>query len=153
MTFVLDSTVVLAWLQPPADGADRAYAERVLAGLAETGAWVPAVWWVDLAHGIAAAERAGAATEAESTQFLKLLSPLPISEREGPNSALLHKSLELVRRYGVSAERAVYLALALYEGVSLATLDGTLRSAARQCGVTCYQLLPEPRVPAPSDFR
>lgn len=138
MRFVLDSTVSMCWLSRTCSPDDRQYAEQVLASLIKNEAWVPSAWWIELTHYLATSEQTGLTTEAASQQFLRLLEPLPIVERVISGAKLLQKTLELSRRHGLGAHRAVYLALTLLEGLPLATLDKTLREAARKAGVQAY---------------
>lgn len=125
----------MRWLLRSGDLDDQKYADQVLASLIRDGAWVPPMWWAEMANVIYGAEQRGLLSQAEAEQFLQLLAPLPIVERLMPGPQLLTKTLVLTRQFGLHADRAGYLALALQEGVPLGTLDATLRKAAHQCGV------------------
>jgi predicted nucleic acid-binding protein len=138
MKFVLDYTVSMRWLMRDGSAGDQQLADRVLANLVKNEAWVPSLWWTDMTSVISKAEKNNLISQSESTQFLRLLEPLPISERLIPGSQLLQNTLELSRRYGLNANRAAYIVLAMTESLPLATVDETLRKAALRSGVLTY---------------
>jgi len=130
--FVVDNSVVMSWcFRDAGDG----YAEGVLDLLATGAALVPAIWPLEVANVLAAAERRGRLTEADSGHFLRLLGDLPISLLAEPPERVTGEILALARRTGLSAYDASYLDLAMREGVPLATRDAALRKAAEVVGV------------------
>lgn len=137
MRFVLDNSVVMRWLFQDGSDTDRAYADHVLDRLAvdNVEAMAPAIWPLEVANVVARAEAAGATAEATSTEFLNLLEDLGISIDGDTASHSLGATLQLARRYQLSAYDACYLELALRVSVPIATLDGALRGAAEQTGV------------------
>lgn len=130
--FVLDCSVVMAWCFE--DEADS-YADSILDLLAANGAIVPSIWPLEIANVLLVAERRKRLTEADSLQFIRLLSDLPIVvDRETPDRAL-SAIMFVGRQQGLSSYDAAYLELAMREGAELATRDKGLAEAARKCGV------------------
>ena len=128
--FVLDVSVTMAWcFQDEADAAT----ESVLDQLQHDGAAVPAIWSLEVANVILAAERRGRITEAQATRFLDLLRQLPISVDEAATD--VPAVVAVGRRHGLSSYDAAYLLLAQRLGVPLATLDRPLAEAAGRAHV------------------
>lgn len=75
-----------------------------------------------------------------SEAFLEMLSQAPIVNDTATFSHSLTDTLQLARRYRLSAYDASYLELALRAGLSLATLDEGLGKAARKAGVKRFSL-------------
>ena len=84
---------------------------------------------------IARAEAQGMLAEAQSKAFLEMLSNAPIRADGATFTQALGGTLDLARRYRLSAYDASYLELALRAGLPLATLDADLAKAARKAGV------------------
>lgn len=143
MRFVLDFSVSMRWLLRSADTDEQKYADQVLASLIKDEAWVPRLWWAEMAKMISGAEQQGLLSQVESEQFLQLLMPLPIVERLMPSPQVFRETLALTRQYGLHADRAGYIALALQEGVPLATTNENSRKAAHQCGIPVWSESPE----------
>lgn len=100
---------------------------------------VPALWAIEIANGLAVAERRGRCTLQDCEKFLALIGALPVlqdsrqdSRDPGPAAA---EVFQAARKYALTAYDAAYLELALREGALLATLDDALRKAARKAGV------------------
>jgi predicted nucleic acid-binding protein len=130
--FVLDNSVVMSWCFRDADDG---YADAVLERLAGGEALVPAVWPLEVANVLVAAERRGRLGEADSARFLRLLNDLPISVLQEPPARVTGEILALAREVSLSAYDASYLDLAMREGVPLATRDEALGKAARRLKV------------------
>jgi predicted nucleic acid-binding protein len=135
--FVLDASVTLCWLFGDGKPADRAYALKVLNAMKEarTGARVPATWGLEIANVLARAEARGIVTEVQSGAFLDLLAGIDIGADAETPARALSDTLDVARRYRLSAYDASYLELAIRERLSLATLDADLRDAASRAGV------------------
>jgi predicted nucleic acid-binding protein len=133
--FVLDASVTLAWFFE--DETD-AYAERVEDSLERATAVVPTLWHLEVTNALLVGERRGRTTELKTTQFVHLLSALPIATDEQPETESRDGVLSLARRHGLSAYDAAYLELALRRGLPLATLDRCLREAAEAAGVSLH---------------
>ena len=74
-------------------------------------------------------------SEAQSGAFLEMLSSASINSDDATFEAALNDTLQLARRYRLSAYDASYLELALRCALPLATLDADLNKAARKAGV------------------
>ena len=125
MAFVLDASVAAAWFLPDEDSeAATAIARR----LAAEGACVPNLFQHEMRNVLVAACRRGRV--AKDLLFLQLskLGELPVRDC-GTGDAVRIVQLALAHR--LTAYDAAYLALALYEGLPLATFDGELAAAAR----------------------
>jgi len=134
MRFVLDNSVTMRWLFGDGSPSDQRYAKQVLAAIDGSNVIVPGVWCLEVANVIARAESKFGLTEARSTEFLHVLDQLQI--QIDPETALhaMHDTLQLARRYSLSAYDAAYLELALREGLPLATLDAGLEKVAEKVG-------------------
>lgn len=135
MSFVLDNSVAMCWLLNNGRAADLDYAARVLEALKTTPAVVPGLWALEAANVVAKAEAKGLVTEARTQAFVGALVRLDIATDKSTASHALGDTLNLARRYKLSAYDAAYLELALREGLPLATLDDDLAKAARKAGV------------------
>jgi predicted nucleic acid-binding protein len=137
MRFVLDNSVVMRWLLR--DGSDDrlAYADQVLALMTQDAseAVVPGIWSLEAANVILKAQLKGHVSEARAAAFAALLLDMSISTDTRTSERALGDTLQLARRFKLSAYDACYLELALREGLTLATLDNDLRSAMLQTGV------------------
>lgn len=129
MRVVIDVSLTMAW---GFEDEATAAADDVLDRVASEGALVPPLWAYEVANVLAVAERRGRVSIAQSGRFTTLLSQLPIVVAEPLDPGALATA---ARTHGLSAYDAAYLALALREGVPLATLDDRLAGVARKAGV------------------
>jgi len=134
MAFVLDASVVVAWLFQEDALRDPAMAGPLRA-IQEDHALVPGIWATEVANALNAGERRGRATGAEVAAFVEQLRVLDIVEDDAPMMHPFEALLGLARRFAVTVYDAAYLELAMREGIPLATLDRALERAARQAGV------------------
>ncbi|WP_217995111.1 type II toxin-antitoxin system VapC family toxin [Methylogaea oryzae] len=88
---------------------------------------------------IARAEAKGWLKEARSAEFLGLIQQMAITADSATFAQGLGDTLQLARRYNLSAYDASYLELALREGLPLATLDSGLRDAVQRAGVGLFE--------------
>jgi predicted nucleic acid-binding protein len=128
MPFVLDASVVHDWAlgeRHPTAGAirDRLNTDSALA---------TSLWWFEVRNGLIMAERRRRSSEEYSAAFLRRLLQFPVTIDHTPNEATV---MALARRHRLTVYDASYLELALREALPLATLDGSLATAARQEGV------------------
>jgi predicted nucleic acid-binding protein len=96
---------------------------------------VPVVWNLEVANVIAKAEQKGLLVEAQSEAFLEMLSGLDIDVDSDTVATALSDTLQIARRYRLSAYNASYMELSLRAGMPLATLDQDLNKAARRAGI------------------
>lgn len=134
--FVLDGSMALAWCFPDEKAS---YPNSVLDALADTTAWVPALWHQEVANALLMGERRRRSTEADTIHWLGFLRALPI----GIDDELMNRAwtdcLHLARTHNLSAYDAAYLELALRRGLPIATLDDKLRTAMKAAGVPEYK--------------
>jgi len=137
VNFVLDASVTMTWLLGDAKPADLNYAQGALEALkqSDSHAEVPVTWSLEVSNVIARAEAKGLLSEAQSEAFLEMLSSAPIRADGATFTQALDSTLNLARRYRLSAYDASYLELALRAGLPLATLDADLAKAARKAGI------------------
>ncbi len=135
MRFVLDASVALLWLVPGTHPAGVDYAEATLVALKDAQAVVPSLWALEVANVVAKLETKTIVTEADSQRYVALLGQLPIVTDPATATHALGDTLNLARRYRLSAYDAAYLELALRTGLPLATLDAGLAKAAATAGV------------------
>lgn len=135
MSFVLDNSVTMRWFFGGGKPQQLAYAGRVLDAMKKASAHVPATWGLEAANVIARAEARGLVTEARSGAFIEMLDGVDIQVDAATFAHALSGTLQLARRYNLSAYDASYLELALRLGLPLATLDDDLQKAARKAGV------------------
>ena len=135
MNFVLDASVALLWLAPETNPAGVDYAATALVALKEAQAVVPSLLALEIANVVARLESKGIVTEADSQRYITLLGRLNITVDPATAAHALGDTLNLARRYKLSAYDAAYLELALRKGLPLATLDAALANAATGAGV------------------
>ena len=135
MSFVLDNSVTMRWFFGDGRPQELAYAGKVLDAMKVASARVPATWGLEVANVIARAEAKALVTEARSGAFLEMLEGVDIEVDTATFSHALSDTLQLARRYKLSAYDASYLELALRLGMRLATLDEDLQKAAKKAGV------------------
>ena len=135
MNFVLDNSVTMRWFFGVGKPRELAYAGKVLDAMKKASAIVPVTWGLEVANVIAGAEAKGLVSEARSGAFIELLEGMDIETDAATYHHALSETLQLARRYKLSAYDASYLELALRLGISLATLDEDLQRAAKKAGI------------------
>lgn len=135
MNFVLDTSVTMCWFFGDGKPQELIFASKVLDAMKDASALVPVTWGLEVANVIARAEAKGLVTEARSEAFLETLQHVDIEVDMATFSHALSDTLQLARRYKLSAYDASYLELALRKGIPLATLDKDLQKAAQKTGV------------------
>ena len=138
MSFVLDASVALLWLVPGTNSKGVGFANATLDALKETQAFVPSLWPLEIANVVAKLEYKAVVSEADSQRFISLLDRLNIVTDPATAAHALSDSLNLARRYKLSAYDAAYLELAQRRGLPLATLDADLAKAAATAGVPIF---------------
>ena len=138
MNFVLDNSVTMRWFFGDGKPRELAYAGKVLDTMKKASAIVPVTWALEVANVIARAEAKGLVTEARGGAFLEMLEGVDIEADTATFHHALSDTLQLARRYKLSAYDASYLELALRLGMPLATLDEDLQKAAKKAGVKLF---------------
>lgn len=138
MRFVLDASVALLWLVPDSNPEGVDYAEATLKSLREAQALVPSLFALEVANVIVKVESKGMVTDADSQRFIALMGRLNMLTDQATASHAVGDTLNIARRYKLSAHHAAYLELALRAGFPLATLDAHLAKAATTAGVSIY---------------
>ena len=138
MKFVLDASVALLWLVPESNPAGVDYASATLKALRESQAVVPSLFALGAANVAAKVESKGVVIEADVQRFIALLGRLNIVTDPATSAHALGDTLNLARRYKLSAYDAAYLELSLRTGLPLATLDADLAKAATTAGVPLF---------------
>lgn len=134
--FVLDASVALAWcFADQASPGSDALLERL--GRGEV-AEVPAIWPLELANVLAAAERRRRLSAADIAEAVALFAALDIRIEEDTSRRALNEILGLARREKLSSYDAAYLDLAMRLGLPLATRDAELAAASRRAGVAVF---------------
>jgi predicted nucleic acid-binding protein len=124
--------VVLAWCF---EDEVKPLAELALDALRAGEASVPPIWPAEVGNALLVAERRGRAKPAGTTRSLELIRSLRIRIVEDGAGTDPSRLVAFARSHNLSTYDAAYLALALREGLPLATLDSELRKAARKTGV------------------
>lgn len=133
MSLVLDASVTLCWFF---EDQASAYTDSILdrVGKGEE-ALTSVIWPFEVSNALVVAERRKLIKPAHSAAFLEQLSQLPIRvERIGAQRAF-SEVVDTARARRLSAYDASYLDLAMREALPLATVDRSLRAAARASGV------------------
>jgi predicted nucleic acid-binding protein len=138
MKFVLDASVALVWLVPQTNPSGTDYADAILKALKDSQAVVPSLFALEIANVVAKVESKGVVTDADSQRFISLLGHLNIATDKETMTHALGDTLNLARRYKLSAYEAAYLELALRTGLSLSTLDADLAKVATSAGVPTF---------------
>lgn len=127
----------MRWLFGDGSADDLSYASHVLALLevGANGALAPSIWPLEVANVIARAEAKELLNEAQSAEFTSTLKDMAIEIDSATAGHALDDTLQLARRFNLSAYDAAYLELALRQGVPMATLDSNLRAALTRTGV------------------
>ena len=141
MTFVLDASVTLSWLLQEGSAKDGPYALSVLNALRSGDAEcaVPIAWGLEVANVLARGEAKVQITQEQSENFLEMLRGLAIDTDAASAGKSLSDTLQLARRFNLSAYDASYLELALRSECPLATLDADLSRASEKAGLKSFR--------------
>ena len=138
MSFVLDSSVALAWLLP----GERTDAADALADqLGSAAPAAPAIWPLEVANALLTARRRERITDRDADRMLDVLLSLPIDVDASPAGDALARVISIARRRGLTTYDAAYVELAQRRGWPLATLDARLAAACRLEGI---EVVPAP---------
>jgi len=133
MSFVLDSSVSLAWCfeDERTDATDNLM-ERVV----DQGASAPSLWPLEVLNGLVVAERRRRIDAERCRRFAGFLRDLPVAIDAESADRAWSDTYALAERFGLTIYDAAYLELARRLGVPLATLDQKLRDAAEVLGIS-----------------
>ena len=135
-TFVVDASMAFGWVLPSqASSEANTLLERVEAG---ASAVVPALWFLEVANGLLAAQRRRVITAEERERALERLSSLAFTVDEEDARNAFGSTSKLAEKYGLTVYDAAYLELALRRELPLATRDRALCSAAERGGVPLF---------------
>ena len=138
MSLVLDSSVTLAWVY----SAETTEAiSSVFAKVIESGAWVPALWRLEIANVLEMGVRKGRSDAAFREAALADLALLPITVDQETDRQAWGVTAKLAARHRLTLYDAAYLELARRRCLPLATLDHELRAAATAEDVLLLGLL------------
>jgi predicted nucleic acid-binding protein len=129
VSLVIDSSVTLAWVYPE-ETTDAI--RQVLDLVIENGAWVPALWKLEVANVLETGVRRGRTDAAFRDSTLADLVVLPIRLDPETDRQAWGATLRFAERYGLTLYAAAYLELACRRRLPLATLDDELRAATAQ---------------------
>ncbi len=139
MTFVVDSSVSLAWCF---EDEQTAAVMELLDRVAETGAIAPQLWPLEVLNGLLMAERRGRLDAARRQRLGELLQSLPIVIDPETAGQAWSAVARLAEEFRLTAYDAAYLELARRRTLPLATLDLPLRAAGKTLGLTLLGIEP-----------
>lgn len=135
MSFVLDSSVALAWcFEDERTDAVAALLDRV----AETGAHAPLLWPLETLNALFSAERRRRIDRAKRETLATFLRDLPVVLDAETADHAWTEMASLAARFRLTTYDAAYLELALRRRLPLATLDRDLRTAAAKLDVETW---------------
>jgi predicted nucleic acid-binding protein len=132
VSLVLDSSVTIAWTY---NDETTPAVLQVLDRIVANGAWVPALWCIEVANVLEMKVRRRRNDAGFRDQALADLSMLPITIDPETDRQAWSATLQLAERHSLTLYDAVYLELAVRRTMPLATLDVELRDAANAEGV------------------
>ena len=127
MTLVLDSSATLASVYPDEITAGI---QLVMDEVVRNGAWVPAIWRLEVANALEMAVRKGRTNIAFRDATLSDLNLLRIYVDTETNRQAWGVTLRLAELHRLTLYDASYLEVAIRRNLPLATLDSELRTAA-----------------------
>lgn len=132
MSLVLDSSATLAWI----------YSDELAEGLrqlfdtvADTGAFVPVFWRLEVANSLTIAVRRGRIDAEFRRAALDDLALLDITTDNQTDTHAWAETLQFADRFRLTMYNAAYLELAHRRQIALATIDEDLRAAALALGL------------------
>jgi predicted nucleic acid-binding protein len=133
MSLVLDSSAALGWIYPD---EDTDAATTIFSLVVASGAWVPALWRIEVANSLQVGIRRGRIDRTFRDAALADLARLDISVDLETSNFAWTNTLQCADRFGLTLYDAVYLELAQRRSLPLASLDHALRDAAGALGMT-----------------
>ena len=132
MTFVVDSSVTLAWcFEDEHTPATTALLRRI----GETGANAPQHWPLEALNGLMMAERRNRLDARKRSRLARFLRDLPIALDSETSIQVWDATQRLAERFRLTIYDAAYLELTQRKRPPLASLDQELRAAGSALGV------------------
>jgi predicted nucleic acid-binding protein len=132
MSLVLDSSATLAWIY--SDETTEAI-RQLFDSVADAGAFVPALWRLEVANSLTVAVRRGRIDAEFRRAALDDLALLDITTDAHTDTHAWTETLLLADRFGLTVYDATYVELARRRALPLATLDEDLIAAASALGI------------------
>lgn len=132
MTLVLDASAALAWAY---QDEMTAAARQILDHVTNNGAWVPAMWRLEIANGLNTGIRLGRIDADYRDEVLATLSLHDIRMDGETWNAAWGTILRIADRFGLTLYDAAYVELAQRRSLPLATFDRMMQAAARGIGL------------------
>jgi predicted nucleic acid-binding protein len=110
--------------------------DEILDRVVEAGAVVPPLWRFEVGNGLQMAIRRKRIDFAYRDDALAELTAAPIITDADANAHAWTNTLRLSERFSLTLYDAAYIELAHRRALPLATLDGAMRTAARDLGLT-----------------
>jgi predicted nucleic acid-binding protein len=131
MAFVLDASVVLAWLLPD-EKSD--VADRIIGRVADDRVVAPSLLLLEVGNALLQAQRRGWIAAALRQELIEAFTTLPIM-LEPVSADPVRRAGEIAGDQALSLYDACYLELALTRNCPLATFDNGLIRASQAMGV------------------
>jgi predicted nucleic acid-binding protein len=136
-TFIADASVALGWVHPAqATTETAAMLDAISQGAVIE---VPALWPLEVANALSVLVRRRKLMEEERQAGLGWLRGLPLRVDHDMASLAFTTLSELASAYNLSVYDAAYLELAQRRKLVLGCKDGSLKEAARRCGVGLWR--------------
>ena len=132
MSLILDASAALAWVyQDEITDLSQEILDRVTAG----GAWVPAMWRLEIANGLQIGIRRGRIDAAYRDEALSTLALYDIKMDADTWLQAWGMTVRLADRFGLTLYDAAYVELAQRRSLPLASFDDQMRTAAQALGL------------------
>lgn len=128
MSFVIDASVILAWILPD-EVNERA--DAIVGSLVYESAVAPAIWPMEIRNALLVAERRKRIDPSATEELLAILGTQRVTIDAGIN---FDKAMVFARAHRLTIYDAAYLELATRRRLPLATLDTRLAAAAAAQG-------------------
>lgn len=132
MSLVLDSSATLAWIYP--DEITKAIG-KIFEIVTTSGAWVPAIWPLEVANSLQAAVRQKRIKTDFRDAVLADLAFIDIRIDSETNDHAWSTTLQLAHDFKLTLYDAAYLELAQRKNLPLASLDRDLQKASKSIGI------------------
>ncbi|NDE90956.1 MAG: PIN domain-containing protein [Alphaproteobacteria bacterium] len=127
MSFVLDSSVTLAWLF---EDETTPVIEDVFGRIASEGCFVSPMWYFEIANALSMAQRYGRIETGLREKYFNRLKGIGIKSDDESHDCVWAETTRLADAFKLTTYDASYLELAQRKLLPLATLDKQLRHAA-----------------------